>query len=192
MKAEKHVRGMRGRGQQQTLTTSTVCSASTTATATPPLQPQQHEQTRPVHTIASPTQDLRILLGGNATLRAETLWCLNTATNHHSLNSNQGIGELFGVMFPDSDVAKSFTCGKDKTGYIIRFDIGAFFKNELTKNINPAGPFVLMFDESLNQSNKKKQLDIHVRYWEDGNVRSRYFGSQFLGHGKAEDLLHHV
>lgn len=102
MKAEKH---MSGRGQQQTLTTSTVCSASTTTMATPPLQ--QHKQTKPMDTFASPTQVLRILLGGNATLRAETLWCLNTSTKHQSLNYKQGIGELFGVMFPDSYVASS-------------------------------------------------------------------------------------
>ncbi|CAM4709798.1 unnamed protein product [Leuciscus chuanchicus] len=62
----------------------------------------------------------------------------------------------------------------------------------LVDAINKAGPFVLMFDESLNQSSKKKQLDIHVRYWEDGCVQSRYFGSQFLGHGRADDLLHHI
>ncbi|KAI4799558.1 hypothetical protein KUCAC02_016839 [Chaenocephalus aceratus] len=55
-----------------------------------------------------------------------------------------------------------------------------------------AGPFVLMFDESLNQATKKKQMDVHIRYWDDGCVRARYLGSQFLGHGRAEDLLHHI
>lgn len=59
-------------------------------------------------------------------------------------------------------------------------------------NINEAGPFVIMFDESLNKSAKKKQLDIHVRVWSDDRVTSSYFGSKFLGHAKAEDLLHHI
>lgn len=58
--------------------------------------------------------------------------------------------------------------------------------------VTKAGPFVMMIDESLSQSSKKKQLDIHVQYWEDGCVQSRYFGSQFLGHGRADDLLHHI
>lgn len=48
-------------------------------------------------------------------------------------------------MFPESDIAKSFTCGKDKTGYIIRFGLASFFKKQLVDGINKAGPFVLMF-----------------------------------------------
>lgn len=184
MKSEKHLRGMLGRGQQPPITslasvtsTSAIPVSLAIPTTTPPQLP---EQTRPPET----TQDLSVMMGGNATLRAETLWCLNTASKHQS--------ELFGAIFPDSNVAKAFTCGKDKTGYIIWFGLRVFFKKELTKNISQAGPFVIIFDESLNQSNKKKQLDIHVRYWEDGEVWSRYYGSQFLGHGKAEDLLDQV
>ncbi|KAL0146888.1 hypothetical protein M9458_057827 [Cirrhinus mrigala] len=50
-----------------------------------------------------------------------------------------------------------------------------------------------MFDESMNRTTKNKQLDLHVRYWttdETGTyVCSRYYGSEFLGHSTAEDLL---
>ncbi|KAK1886444.1 Zinc finger MYM-type protein 1 [Dissostichus eleginoides] len=95
-------------------------------------------------------------------------------------------------MFPDSEIAKKFACGKDKTGYIVRFGLAPYFKEQLVNSINKAGPFVLMFDESLNQATKKKQMDVHIRYWDDGCVRARYLGSQFLGHGRAEDLLHHI
>ncbi|XP_051806518.1 uncharacterized protein LOC127534690 [Acanthochromis polyacanthus] len=38
----------------------------------------------------------------------------------------------------------------------------------------------------------KKQMDIHVRFLEDGCVTSRFFGSEFLGHARAEDLLQHI
>ena len=62
---------------------------------------------------------------------------------------------MFQAMFPDSEIAKTFTCGKDKTGYMIRFGLSAFFKKELVDRINKVGPFLLMFDESLNKSNKK-------------------------------------
>lgn len=77
-------------------------------------------------------------------------------------------------MFPDSDILKSFTCGKDKTGYIIRFGLAPHFKQELINTINKAGQYVLLFDESLNQSTKTKQLDVHIRFWEDDRVQSRY------------------
>ncbi len=136
--------------------------------------------------------DIRVAMWGTPTLRAEVIWCLNTVVNHHSLNSNEGISDIFKSMFPDSDIAKTFTCGKDKTGYIMRFWLAPYFKQQLVDSINKAGLFVLMFDEFLNQSTKKKQLDVHVRFWEDDCVQSRYLGSQFLGHGTAEDLLHHI
>ena len=48
-----------------------------------------------------------------------------------------------------------------------------------------------MFDESLNKKSQAKQMDFHVRYWASGEVRTRYLGSVFLGHGKATDLLEH-
>lgn len=46
-----------------------------------------------------------------------------------------------------------------------------------------------MFDESLNETTKNKQLDVHVRFWNEGQVQSRYLGSQFMGHSTAQDLL---
>ncbi|KAL7868767.1 hypothetical protein SRHO_G00101510 [Serrasalmus rhombeus] len=95
-------------------------------------------------------------------------------------------------MFPDSDIAKSLALDKDKTAYFIKFGIAPCFKKQLVKTINKAGPFVLMFDESLNQSSKKNQMDLHIRFLEDGCVRSRYFGSEFLGHATADDLLQHI
>ena len=49
-----------------------------------------------------------------------------------------------------------------------------------------------MFDESLNETTKNKQLDVHVRFWDEGRVQSRYLGSQFMGHSTAQDLLSHL
>ncbi|KAI4800043.1 hypothetical protein KUCAC02_016580 [Chaenocephalus aceratus] len=64
-------------------------------------------------------------------------------------------------MFPYSEIAKKFACGKDKTGYIVRFGLAPYFKEQLVNSINKAGPFVLMF--GLNQATKKKQMDVHIR-----------------------------
>ena len=95
-------------------------------------------------------------------------------------------------MFPDSECAKTFTCGKDKTCYLARFGLAPNMKRELLSSVNQ-GTFVIMFDESMNRTTKNKQLDLHVRYWvndENGSrVQSRYLGSQYMGHSTAEDLL---
>ncbi|XP_058628921.1 uncharacterized protein LOC131538802 [Onychostoma macrolepis] len=178
-----------GRREQSQLSIASFCAP----TATPlPNTTAELVKTAMTATSAPSSANIRVAMGGTSTMRAEVIWCLNTAVYHHSLNSNEGISDIFKSMFPDSDIAKTFTCGKDKTGYFMRFRLATFFKQQLVDTINKAGPFVLMFDESLNQSTKKKQLDVHVRFWDDDCVQSRYLGSQFLGHGTAQDLLHHI
>ena len=121
------------------------------------------------------------------------LWVLNTVSHHHSYNSNVNINSLFAEMFPDSELAKTFTCGKDKTAYFVRFGLAPYIKKELISKLNEDA-FVIMF-ESMNRSTKNKQLNLHVRHWttdETGtHVQSRFFGSQFLGHSTADDLLEH-
>lgn len=91
------------------------------------------------------------------------LWTFHTVTKHQSYTGNENIDELFQIMFPDSEIAKTFKCGKDKTAYMARFGLADYIKKDLISKIT--GPFVLMFDESLNQTNKTKQLDVHVRFW---------------------------
>ncbi|XP_070400940.1 uncharacterized protein [Nothobranchius furzeri] len=75
--------------------------------------------------------------------------------------------------------------------YVLKFGLAPHIIKELISAANNAGPFVLMFDESFNQSTKNKQLDVRIRFWDAGAVQSRYLGSQFVGHSKAKDLLHH-
>ena len=115
---------------------------------------------------------------------------LNTVTKHQSYKSNEGVGDLFRAMFPDSDIAHSFACGSDKTAYISKFGLAPYISEQLVADANK-DTFVLMFDESLNQTTKTKQLDLHVRYWCEDHVQSTYSGLQFMGHGTAEDLLRH-
>ena len=51
------------------------------------------------------------------------------------------------------------------------------------------GYFTILPDESLNKKCQAKQMDIHVRFWEDDKVVTPYFGSQFLGHATANDMV---
>lgn len=131
-------------------------------------------------------------VGGAPTLRGEVLWIPHTISDHHSYNSNEGISEIFKAMFDDSEIAAAFTCGKNKTSYITKFSLAPYITKLLVKDVNEASSgFVAMFDESLNKTTKTKQMDIHLHYWSCDHVASRYLGSQFMGHGKAKDLLKH-
>ncbi|XP_063740389.1 uncharacterized protein LOC134883765 [Eleginops maclovinus] len=141
---------------------------------------------------ATPLQQVPLsglLCGSTPTLQAEVIWTLRTVYEHHSYSSNEGITDVFKCMFPDSQIAATFSCGSNKTAYLTKFGLVPFISKELTEQVNQAVGFVPMLDESLNKSTKTKQLDIHLRYWDGDRVRSRYFGSQFMGHAKAVDLL---
>ena len=91
-------------------------------------------------------------------------------------------------------IAQKFTCSRDKTSYLAKFGIYPHIRNQLFKELGD-DCFVLMFDESLNKASKAKQMDLYIRFWtNDGgerHVRSRYLGSQFMGHSTADDLMTH-
>ena len=91
-------------------------------------------------------------------------------------------------MFPDSAIAKSFSCGRDKIGYLLYFGISPYFHQLLYDHIRTVSNFVILFDETLNKVTQSKQMDLHFRYWNESNQRviTRYYGSIFLGHATAD------
>ena len=92
-------------------------------------------------------------------------------------------------MFPDSQIASSFTCSETKTMYLACFGIAPFIRSTLESKLKNQ-PFVLMFDESLNQDLQKKQMDLILRNWDGNIVQSHYYTSDFLGHACATDIIH--
>lgn len=79
-------------------------------------------------------------------------------------------------MFPDSDIARSFACGSDKTAYVSKFGIAPCISNS----------FVLIFDVSLNQTTKICMSAVRAKITSSPHMRN-----QFMGHGTVQDLLHH-
>lgn len=124
-------------------------------------------------------------------LKSELLWCLNVMDKHYSYRSCEDVNKLFQRMFPDSELAKSFTCGERKCAYLSCYGLAPYFKSMLMKQVEKAGEYVLLFDESLNHKSQSKQMDVHVRLWENDRVGTRYFGSQFMGHADADTMLQH-
>ena len=123
------------------------------------------------------------MISKNDVLKAEVLWTLNVIANHLSYRSSDQSDKLFTHMFPDSSIAKQFSCGQQKCKYLTVFGLAEHFKNELLTKIRDSGPICLMFDESLNKKSQQKQMDIHVRYWDNVNyIQTRYIDSVFLGH----------
>ena len=149
----------------------------------PPRPPQAGEPDRSDRPAAVPVTKTE-------TLRAEIIWSMKCITSHYSYKSCEDINAIFHTMFPDSSVAEKFTCGERKCAYLCTFGIAPYLKLKLSDCIKNQPYYVLLFDESLNKITQNKQMDIHVRYWgETKTVDTRYYGSVFMGHSTAEDML---
>ena len=122
------------------------------------------------------------------TLKAEIIWTLKAVSSHYSYKSCEDNGKVFAAMFPDSQIAASYKCGERKSSYLSTFGIARHFFNELKDRVKSETSYVLLFDESLNDDLQQKQLDIHVRVWENNVVATNYLRSEFMGHAAAVDL----
>ena len=119
----------------------------------------------------------------NDTLSAEVWWALKVNSSHYSYKSCEDINFY---MFPDSEIAKKFTCGEKKASYLV---LGLLHTSRVLKKVKSSDGYVLLFDESLNHELQKKLMDFHVRIWNHDKVETRYYNSEFLGHASAEDML---
>src|SRR4029434_10453671 len=123
-RSEKHNATLKS--QQQTPAITQFCSGSLGAS----LGPSATQSALSTLTPTTPVSDLRTAFGSTPTLIAEVLWILHMVAKHQSYKSNDDIGELFQTMFPDSDIAKTFKLGKDKTSYITRFGLADFIMRD--------------------------------------------------------------
>ena len=126
----------------------------------------------------------------SATISAEIRWVLNLVTSKNSMNSSSSSGDLFSVMFPDSDIAKRFQCGRTKALHVAHFGLAPYFHELMLSKLSDCLYIPLSFDESLNISVQESQMDI-IRIWDFGTncVATHYLGSEFVGRSTDEDVL---
>ena len=144
--------------------------------------------------ICCRSAELTSFVASTDCLTAEVLWVMNSICCHYSYKSQEATSQLFSRIFPDSAIARKFSCGECKTAYLACFGLAPFIESSLCDSVKSVNQYVLMFDESLNKATQKKQLDIHLRFWDSHQeqVTTRYLTSQFMGHASAEDLLNTV
>ena len=68
--------------------------------------------------------------------------------------------QKFSHMFNDSEIAKSFSVGKIKCGYMINFGVAPYFKKMLLEKLKLTLFFVVCYDESMNRIFQEEQMDI--------------------------------
>lgn len=133
-----------------------------------------------------------IVVDPGSSLEAEIRWVLKLVYCGYSFNSSANAGELFSIMFDDSEKARNFTCGSDKAAYVVKFGLAPYFISLFTDYLkSDTFPYVFMFDESYCPITQSKQLDVHIRFWDTSKecVSVRYLCSKFIGHGRATNLL---
>lgn len=107
-------------------------------------------------------------------LTAEVLEAMKVVVKHFSCNSCEGLNNLYKRQFHDSEIAKHFRCGPDKCSYLITFGLAPFYRDSLIHKVSESNlPFVILFDESLNDTLQKSQMDLIVRFWDsEKKIRS--------------------
>ncbi|XP_035225316.1 uncharacterized protein LOC118197866 [Stegodyphus dumicola] len=94
-------------------------------------------------------------------------------------------------MFPDSLIARRFSCSERKLAYLCHFGLTPYFQRLMYNESKKLSHFTLLFDETLNTTNQKKQLDLHVRYWhpDQNKVVTRFLTSDFMEHTTAANIF---
>ena len=123
---------------------------------------------------------------------SEIVWILKCVMSGVSVQFDDDIRETFSAMFPDINF-KDFPLNRKKSMYVTNHGLAPYFQTLLTDTLGKSEIHIYSFDESLNDSTQTSEMDLYVRYWDDLDklVKVRYYGSSFLGHCKANDLLEH-
>lgn len=142
-------------------------------------------------TTSSKQMTLKSAVNLSDVVLAEIRWVLKAVVSGYSMNSLNDVTESFSAMFPDSSIASQMTLKRTKASYIANFGIAPHFISMLNNQIDKSPIYSLSFDESLNKTTQECEMDLLIRYWDEGNnnVKVRYLGSSFFGHSTAKDLL---
>ena len=93
-------------------------------------------------------------------------------------------------MFPDSKIAKSFTCAARSVPIWSVLGLHLTSKIYLLKRSEDS--YLVSFDQCLNKVSQSGQIDIIICFWNSdiGRVATIYIISDFLRHvGQVEDCL---
>ena len=131
--------------------------------------------------IMTPRQmSLTSLVKKKNVTEAEIRWMLKCVSSKYSKRSCDDIADVFQAMFPDSEVAKKFTCAHTKCGYGILFGIYPYCLKVLQDYISESPVYSISFDECYNHVLHFGQMDFQIRIWKNHRIMTRYLTSEFL------------
>ena len=122
---------------------------------------------------------------------AHVVWTMYCVKSGFSNISVDGFGDVLKRMCQTDPVSSKFQMGKAKFQYVINHCLFPHFNQMILDTILKSPSMLVLYDESLNESIHKSEMDIHARYWNEGEnrVTVRYWTSLFLGHTRCNDLV---
>ena len=121
----------------------------------------------PVPTAAPKGTSLTLdkTLINSSVLQAEVRWALKFVMSRYSKSSCNNVTELFKIMIPYSDIAKSFTCAKTKCRYMIVYGLAPYFQSCLLDDLKDSAYHVISYVECFNSVLHFGQMDFAIRFW---------------------------
>ena len=125
----------------------------------------------------------------NDTLKSEVLFTNFLVEHNLPFLIADHFTELVPHMFPDSAIAKKFSCKRTKTTMIVTNAIAPYYDNEVTR-LCQNEKFCLMVDES-NDKGDDKCMVVLVRIYDKhiDKVTTKFLGIPICNYSTAEDLF---
>ena len=123
-------------------------------------------------------------------LEAEIRWATFVAKHNLPFLASDHATKLFAIMFPDSAIAKKFSCARTKTTAIVKLGLAHYFIDKKIHAIST--PFSLLMDESNDRVDKSCIILVRLLDEELGEVRTRFLDMPVVNIGNASNLLEAV
>ena len=115
---------------------------------------------------------------------AHVVWAMYCVKSGFSNNSVDGYCGFLKPICQTDPVSSKLQIGRTKLQYVINHGLFTHFKQMILDEILKSPFMSVLFDKTLNESIQKSEMDIHIRYWNEGEtkVTMQYWTSLFLGH----------
>lgn len=122
-----------------------------------------------------------------STIKAETIWSMFTAKHNLAFLNSDHATKMFREMIPDSEIAKTFACGRTKTTAIVKEALAPYYHKKMVDNMS--NPFSILMDESNDKVDKSSIILVKVLDPEVGDVKTRFLDMPVVNIGTARNLF---
>ena len=112
--------------------------------------------------LSSKQTTISVCTNKQLVIKAEIIWALDVVMSKYSFNLSLNKSDLFITLFPGSGIAKNFSFGKTKCGFIVKFGVAPCFIELLNSQSKDVQYILALFDKSFNCLAKKPNELIYL------------------------------